>query len=598
MNTTKSPLDASSVEILPAVNAAESEPVKCYASSQYKGLSVDQTDEINAAYSALNDARNNFRTISDPWLKTQEKYESYLKVKAAPSKSSSQEDVSIWLVVDDIRKNDRLLKDKNDIVYVEFKDSAGQPKPVSLGPEFSRQLNEQYVMTKKVSSLPKATIATIELLLAGRAITDNDARELIVCGRYGRHETEDVVYEFLSNKAGTVVETSVNGVRELPATRVDMTSIRPSKFIGGVPHRDIDLDTVVDLCHEMLEELRVPPKYRQQVMAFLIGSKDFSGEYALLKITGRSGTGKSFLAEAIESLIDPKVNKQNGYSANEDDLAAALSTSYVVAQHNVSSTYSQVCQDRFCSAADGQSLCKRQLYADFTIAVGDCAGPVIFTSLERSIINRSDLLNRTFHVELTDAVPVGSKLDRRELSSKIERQCSKYVPVLRALHSMVLAKLPEIAASRHAHISRPRRIGQAISQIMGFPISFDDAVDTATKDLFDERIGQAPFIKAVVEYVQRNGGRVEMSWSRLRDQVTGAHDSEVLKEYERQLDPTGKYPLWPVRGAIQCRRQLKGDCGLTKAAGLDMAKGTGRDNGGAKQLFTLNNDAPQLLSNP
>jgi putative DNA primase/helicase len=152
------------------------------------------------------------------------------------------------------------------------------------------------------------------------------------------------------------------------------------------------------------------------LVGWMVSALAPNSEYPLLVLQGEQGSGKSFAADTIKTLVDPaKVTKQAPISS-EQDLFINAQQNHVMSFDNLSGMRHEVA-DAFCRIATGGAHVARKLYTNGEQSVNEACNPVILNGIE-DMTTRPDLLSRSFVVHL----PVlKRKISARELKEKLEQ---------------------------------------------------------------------------------------------------------------------------------------------------------------------------------
>ncbi len=153
------------------------------------------------------------------------------------------------------------------------------------------------------------------------------------------------------------------------------------------------------------------------VVAWLVQALHPTGPYMVLVLLGEQGSGKSFLARLLRSLIDPSTMPLRSLPREERDLAIAATNSYIIAIDNVSGV-SIWLSDGICRLSTGGGLPVRKLYTDQEEVFLGATRPVILNGIEGAA-TRADLLDRSVLVTL-ESIGEDSRRNERELLAAFE----------------------------------------------------------------------------------------------------------------------------------------------------------------------------------
>lgn len=147
------------------------------------------------------------------------------------------------------------------------------------------------------------------------------------------------------------------------------------------------------------------------IAAFIVAACRPSVPQPLLALMGEQGSGKSVLARAIRSCLDPSSAPLRSEPKEPRDLAVAGANTYIVALDNASHLPPWL-SDCLCRLSSGGAFSTRELYTNADEVVFDAIRPVILTSIE-SLLVRGDLADRALVVEVP-VLPDAQRVPERE----------------------------------------------------------------------------------------------------------------------------------------------------------------------------------------
>jgi hypothetical protein len=134
------------------------------------------------------------------------------------------------------------------------------------------------------------------------------------------------------------------------------------------------------------------------MVAWLVGSLNPSGPYPILILQGEQGTGKSTVARALRSLVDPSTAPLRSIPREERDLMIAASNSWVISFDNLSGIQ-QWLSDALCRLSTGGGFATRELHTDNEEILFDATRPIILNGID-DIAASADLADRSIIVTL------------------------------------------------------------------------------------------------------------------------------------------------------------------------------------------------------
>lgn len=185
--------------------------------------------------------------------------------------------------------------------------------------------------------------------------------------------------------------------------------------------------------------------------AFLVASMIPTADQMILDLTGPAGSGKSLLAEAIQTLVDPRANSLLPPPKSEQDVAAMARNAYLLSFDNLSAITPSL-SDVLCRLATGGAIASRKLYTNHGLASFSARRPMILTSIV-SPVRRYDLRDRSIRLSLE---PLGGhrRGDRRDVLGAFMADMGAHFGALLTATTYTLARLPELKKER-SHTRNP-----------------------------------------------------------------------------------------------------------------------------------------------
>jgi hypothetical protein len=134
------------------------------------------------------------------------------------------------------------------------------------------------------------------------------------------------------------------------------------------------------------------------VIAWVTAAFRPAGPYPILVLGGEQGSAKSTMACILSKLIDPSTAALRALPSNLRDLMIEAHNGWLLAYDNVSSISTPI-SDALCRIATGGGYSTRALFKDRENTLIDVERPILIATIE-DIIRRSDLIDRSVHVEL------------------------------------------------------------------------------------------------------------------------------------------------------------------------------------------------------
>lgn len=132
--------------------------------------------------------------------------------------------------------------------------------------------------------------------------------------------------------------------------------------------------------------------------AFLTGACRPTAPQPVLNLMGEQGSGKTVLARAVRSVLDPSTAPLRSEPKEPRDLAVGAGNQYLVAFDNLSHL-SPWLSDALCRLSTGGAFATRELYSNADETVFDAIRPTILTGIEALLV-RGDLADRAITIEV------------------------------------------------------------------------------------------------------------------------------------------------------------------------------------------------------
>jgi len=219
---------------------------------------------------------------------------------------------------------------------------------------------------------------------------------------------------------------------------------------------------------------------------------------AVILLQGEQGSGKTFLSQLIQKIVDPVNHDVLHIPETKEDLAVALSTHYLLTVDNISDLPKGV-SDLLCQASTGGSMLKRTKYSNFDASVVSFKNCVILNGI--TIENaKLDLRDRIVGFELPT-------LNKKYVSATaLEEDFDQMLPYILGQVFYVLGKAMAIYDTLE-YVESPRLIdfftwGRAIAiAIFGTDEEFIDIFMRNKGFVFEELVQSDPLGSALKIYL-------------------------------------------------------------------------------------------------
>ncbi|HIK15814.1 MAG TPA: hypothetical protein IGS53_11095 [Leptolyngbyaceae cyanobacterium M33_DOE_097] len=186
--------------------------------------------------------------------------------------------------------------------------------------------------------------------------------------------------------------------------------------------------------------------------------------HPILILHGEQGTGKSYAARVLKSLIDPTKAPLIPNVANLRDLAIAAENRWVLAYDNLSGLSAEQ-SDALCRISTGGGFSTRTLYENDQETVFEFIRPQILTGID-SLATRGDLLERALLVNLL-AIAEERRLSEVELNEKLGRLGGRILGAMLTALSQTLKALPQTKPDRLPRMADFARFAIAAETAIG-----------------------------------------------------------------------------------------------------------------------------------
>jgi hypothetical protein len=188
---------------------------------------------------------------------------------------------------------------------------------------------------------------------------------------------------------------------------------------------------------EALEELRrivgLQPRPWAACVAWMLAALRPEGPYPLLYLRGEAGAGKSRLASAILSIVDPRRPQTRALPRETRDLAIRAEHMHALGFDNISMIPLEL-SDALCRLATGDGFDTRALHSDRDLAVFEASRPMLMTSIVDAA-TRPDLLDRALLIDVPNRT---ERANDDEIRAAVERVRPRVLGALLAAVSHAL----------------------------------------------------------------------------------------------------------------------------------------------------------------
>lgn len=231
--------------------------------------------------------------------------------------------------------------------------------------------------------------------------------------------TDSALYYNLCNENRQVVKVTESDVKIL--NQADLTTDDPffvqtdEMLPQVVPNLNVEksLEEIID------PYLNLSDAYQKIILIVSIISWFWTDRpRTIIFLNGESGSGKSFITQLIQKLVDPSPVISASLPKSVHDLGVALSSRYVSAFDNLTKI-SEGTSNMLCQAVDEGTQTNRKLMTDNDICTISFSSALILNGISSSFAKNDDLANRGIHLE-TIRIDESKLVELKELRKKVE----------------------------------------------------------------------------------------------------------------------------------------------------------------------------------
>lgn len=278
------------------------------------------------------------------------------------------------------------------------------------------------------------------------------------------------------------------------------------------------------------------------LLAWLIGSLMPTGPFAILVLVGEPGSGKSWLARALQKIIDPSAADLRALPSDARDAFVAAHNTRLLCFDNLSGI-SREMADVLCRISTGGGYCKRENYSDADEVILNVIRPLLINGID-DLTGASDLADRSILLNLP-AIPEDNRMPEAELWQEFERIRPR---VLGALFTAASAAMRNLATARESLKKLPRLADFAVWVSAAEPElgiadgDFMRAYQYNRRELTDLGI-ESPLVEALRGLLLIGNGM-----------ITDVTAAELLKRLQRQAEDVSSLPKVANRLTNELRR--------------------------------------------
>jgi len=261
------------------------------------------------------------------------------------------------------------------------------------------------------------------------------------------------------------------------------------------------------------------------IMGWLIGCFMPEGPKPMLVIQGEQGSGKSFLASILRSLVDPAKADKTSLPSSERDLYVQAQNNYVLSFDNQRTLHKRH-SDWLCRMVTGGGYSTRRLYTNNEEEVFSVTRPIILNGITQ-ITDQPDLIDRSIFIN-TPVIDANSRKPEKELLNSFNTQKPMILGELcNALSASLRNKKKEYA--RLPRMADFAKFVSGAEEELGWKKdSFVDAMNANRMEALEEMNEYDSLLSLILELGRKNknlafifNGTAEHLFERLIEMIPG-----------------------------------------------------------------------------
>ena len=184
-------------------------------------------------------------------------------------------------------------------------------------------------------------------------------------------------------------------------------------------------------------------------------------ERAILHLNGPQGTGKSFLSQIIQRIVDPVSHDLPPLPTDMQELQLILSEYYLVAFDNISQIREAI-SNTLCKSVTGGTQIKRKLYSDKNLVILTYKNCVILNGIG-DFVQMPDLLDRIVTLK---TIPHGANKSKVSLLAQFQKDLPDIMAKIFTVLQQAMKVYPTVDIDTPTRLVEYEKWGYAIAQVM------------------------------------------------------------------------------------------------------------------------------------
>ena len=290
------------------------------------------------------------------------------------------------------------------------------------------------------------------------------------------------------------------------------------------------------------------------IMGWLIGCFMPEGPKPMLVIQGEQGSGKSFLASMLRSLVDPAKADKTSLPSSERDLYVQAQNNYVLSFDNQRTLYKRH-SDWLCRMVTGGGYSTRRLYTNTEEEVFSASRPIILNGITQ-IADQPDLIDRSIFINIP-----GINADERKPEKELLNSLENIKPQILGEICNALSAILRNKKKEYDHLPRMADFANFVSRAeeeLGWQEgSFVDAMNANRREALEEMNEYDPLLSLIQELARKNknlayifSGTPVQLFKRLIEMIPGKFQKSAFPESPATLSKrlNGLKPVLRVMG--------------------------------------------------
>lgn len=302
--------------------------------------------------------------------------------------------------------------------------------------------------------LSAAVRTDVVALLQALALTGGACHQTAI--RVGHDPERHRTYIDLGTPDWSVVEVTPTGWKVIPSEQCPLRMLRSSAM------RTLPLPEPGGSLHDLRLFISTDDRGFMMIVAWLLGAVSGRPPYPLLVLSGEQGTGKSTVATALRSLVDPSRTARRHAPRDASEVFLAARYTHILSYDNLSGLHNWL-SEALCLLSTGGAFTKRALFTDDDELVFEAQRPVILNGIP-DLLARPDLAERSLAVLLQRIAP-DQRRSEETFWAEFEAARPRLFGALLSLLAYALTRLPDTRPHRLPRMADFARLVVASEEI-------------------------------------------------------------------------------------------------------------------------------------